>query len=111
MRQGTDIMNQHSPQTALSLPVRSIRIAILAMGGEGGGVLANWLIDMARAHAYTAQMTSVPGVAQRTGATSYYIEMFPVAHIGAGQQPVLAVMPVQHLLFQDQARHWGFVKS
>ena len=87
-------MNQHSPQTALSLPVRSIRIAILAMGGEGGGVLANWLIDMARAHAYTAQMTSVPGVAQRTGATIYYIEMFPVAHIGAGQQPVLALMPV-----------------
>ena len=87
-------MNPHASQSATSIPVRSIRIAILAMGGEGGGVLANWLIDMARAHGYTAQMTSVPGVAQRTGATIYYIEMFPVAHIGAGQQPVLALMPV-----------------
>jgi indolepyruvate ferredoxin oxidoreductase beta subunit len=87
-------MNQHSPQSAVATPVRSIRLAILAMGGEGGGVLANWLIDMARAHHYTAQMTSVPGVAQRTGATIYYIEMFPIARITAGQQPVLALMPV-----------------
>lgn len=87
-------MNQHLTQTSVPTPVRSIRIAVLAMGGEGGGVLANWLIDMARAHDYTAQMTSVPGVAQRTGATIYYIEMFPLARIGAGQHPVLALMPV-----------------
>ena len=26
---------------------------------------------------YIAQMTSVPGVAQRTGATNYYVELFP----------------------------------
>ena len=26
---------------------RSIIIAILAMGGEGGGVLAEWIIDLA----------------------------------------------------------------
>ena len=56
---------------------RAIRIAVLAMGGEGGGVLANWLIDLARRNDYVGQMTSVPGVAQRTGATIYYIEIFP----------------------------------
>ncbi len=72
---------------------RSIRIAILAMGGEGGGVLADWLVEMAQANGHLAQMTSVPGVAQRTGATIYYVEMFPEAAAG-GREPVLALMPV-----------------
>ncbi len=49
---------------------RSIRIAILAMGGEGGGVLADWLVEMAQANGHLAQMTSVPGVAQRTAPRS-----------------------------------------
>ncbi len=72
---------------------RAIRLAILAMGGEGGGVLADWLSDLAQAEGYIVQATSVPGVAQRTGATIYYLELFPKA--GAkGRQPVLALMPV-----------------
>lgn len=74
-------------------PVRAIRIAVLAMGGEGGGVLANWLIDLAESNGHVAQMTSVAGVAQRTGATVYYIEMFPTAALKPGQMPVLAQMP------------------
>src|SRR6185369_2247017 len=53
---------------------RPITIAILAMGGEGGGVLADWIIDLAENNHYIAQLTSVPGVAQRTGATIYYLE-------------------------------------
>lgn len=72
---------------------RAIRIAVLAMGGEGGGVLANWLVDLAEDNGHIAQMTSVPGVAQRTGATIYYIEMFPEAALKPGQSPVLAQMP------------------
>ena len=40
------------------------------MGGEGGGVLADWIVDLAEHGGYIAQMTSVPGVAQRTGATN-----------------------------------------
>ena len=87
-------MAEDRPSINSSGSVRSIRIAVLAMGGEGGGVLANWLIHMARSNGYTSQMTSVPGVAQRTGATIYYIEMFPVAQIPVGQHPVLALMPV-----------------
>ena len=39
-----------------------IKIAILAMGGEGGGVLADWIVDMGEANGYVAQTTSVPGV-------------------------------------------------
>ncbi len=73
---------------------RVITIAILAMGGEGGGVLADWLIDLAEHNGHLAQTTSVPGVAQRTGATVYYVEMFAQAAVPAGGQPVLALGPV-----------------
>ncbi|UUZ72173.1 indolepyruvate oxidoreductase subunit beta family protein [Polaromonas sp. P1(28)-8] len=73
---------------------RAITIAILAMGGEGGGVLADWLVDLAEQNGYFAQTTSVPGVAQRTGATVYYLELFPEAGAPAGRLPVLALGPV-----------------
>ena len=74
---------------------RAISIAILAMGGEGGGVLADWIVDLAEHSGYCAQTTSVPGVAQRTGATIYYVEVFPDAFVRAkGKEPVLALMPV-----------------
>ena len=73
---------------------RSITIAILAMGGEGGGVLADWLVDLAEHNSYFAQTTSVPGVAQRTGATVYYLEMFPEAATPPGSLPVMALGPV-----------------
>src|SRR6202162_5541720 len=74
---------------------RAITIAILAMGGEGGGVLADWIVDLAERSGYYAQTTSVPGVAQRTGSTIYYLEMFPEAAVrAAGKDSVLALMPV-----------------
>jgi len=74
---------------------RPITIAILAMGGEGGGVLSDWIADLAEHHGFLAQTTSVPGVAQRTGTTIYYVELFagPVID-GDERQPVLALMPV-----------------
>ncbi|TAK48935.1 MAG: indolepyruvate oxidoreductase subunit beta family protein [Xanthobacteraceae bacterium] len=75
--------------------VRPITVAILAMGGEGGGVLADWLVHAGEHADYVAQTTSVPGVAQRTGATIYYLELFPrEAARRAGKAPVLALMPV-----------------
>ena len=74
---------------------KPIKIAILAMGGEGGGVLADWIVDLAEHNGYLAQTTSVPGVAQRTGATIYYVELFPAAAAqAAGARPVLALMPL-----------------
>src|SRR4051812_3270359 len=82
-----------APHTA-EMP-RAISIAILAMGGEGGGVLADWIVDLAEHAGYFAQTTSVPGVAQRTGATIYYVEIFPVSVAReTGKEPVLALMPV-----------------
>ncbi len=74
---------------------RPITIAILAMGGEGGGVLAEWIVDLAEHAGYVAQMTSVPGVAQRTGATNYYVELFPKGGSQANRRsPVLGLTPV-----------------
>ncbi len=73
--------------------VQPIKVAILAMGGQGGGVLSNWLIQVAERSGYLAQSTSVPGVAQRTGATVYYLEFFPKDAIG-DDPAVLALMPV-----------------
>ncbi len=78
---------------------RPITLAILAMGGEGGGVLADWVVAVAEAAGYHAQTTSVAGVAQRTGATVYYAELHPPvpgtdSADGAGRvEPVLSVFP------------------
>ncbi|WP_022980690.1 indolepyruvate oxidoreductase subunit beta family protein [Ideonella sp. B508-1] len=71
-----------------------IKIAILAMGGEGGGVLADWIVDLGEHHGWHAQTTSVPGVAQRTGATIYYVELLPPNPQAPNRQPVLALMPM-----------------
>jgi indolepyruvate ferredoxin oxidoreductase, beta subunit len=66
-----------------------IKLALLAVGGQGGGVLTAWIEDLARASGYAAQATSVAGVAQRTGATVYYVEMAP-----AGEKtPIFSLMP------------------
>jgi indolepyruvate ferredoxin oxidoreductase beta subunit len=65
------------------------------MGGEGGGVLAEWIVDVAEHSGYIAQMTSVPGVAQRTGATNYYVELFPITGAKSNTRaPVLGLTPV-----------------
>jgi indolepyruvate ferredoxin oxidoreductase, beta subunit len=75
--------------------VQPIKIAILAMGGEGGGVLADWIVDLGEHNGYIAQTTSVPGVAQRTGATIYYVELYPRAQAERDSgSPVLALMPL-----------------
>ena len=68
---------------------RVIKLAVLAVGGQGGGVLADWITDVAERNGYIAQSTSVAGVAQRTGATIYYIEMAR----DTGRLPVFALSP------------------
>ncbi|WP_395687806.1 indolepyruvate oxidoreductase subunit beta family protein [Caenimonas koreensis] len=74
---------------------RPISLLICALGGEGGGVLTEWLVDIARHAGYAAQSTSIPGVAQRTGATTYYIEVFPVPVTALnGKRPVFSLNPV-----------------
>ena len=87
----------HSPAPRVlgADPKRPITIAILALGGQGGGVLVDWIVDLAQSNGYLAQATSVAGVAQRTGATIYYIELLAKRHVPAqGGAPVLAQMAV-----------------
>lgn len=68
-----------------------IKLAVLAVGGQGGGVLSDWIVEVAERSGYVAQSTSVAGVAQRTGATIYYIEMAA----DTGRLPVFALSPSQ----------------
>jgi len=87
------------PEAASLLPTAAvapdadgiIKLAVLAVGGQGGGVLADWITDVAERSGYLAQSTSVAGVAQRTGATIYYVEMCR----DTGRRPVFALSPAQ----------------
>ena len=65
-----------------------LTILIAALGGQGGGVLAGWIGRAARSEGLVVQATSTPGVSQRTGATSYYVEMV------APPAPALGLAPV-----------------
>ena len=82
------------PLRADRLPARPIAVLIAALGGEGGGVLSDWIVDAATAEGLSVQSTSIPGVAQRTGATTYYVEIYPVRLDAlGGRRPVLALTP------------------
>ena len=72
---------------------RPVSILIAALGGQGGGVLTEWIVGAAAHAGYAAQATSIPGVAQRTGATTYYVEVFP-ERVGPGDpEPVFSLYP------------------
>ncbi|MFY7913822.1 MAG: 2-oxoacid:acceptor oxidoreductase family protein, partial [Rubrivivax sp.] len=75
-------MNSPTPSLTAHAPAQNARdrpltLLICALGGEGGGVLTQWLVDAARGAGHRAQATSIPGVAQRTGSTTYYLEFDP----------------------------------
>ncbi len=99
--------------------VRPVTLLIAALGGEGGGVLTDWIVNAASAAGYPVQSTSIPGVAQRTGATTYYIEVFPrTTNELGGQAPVLALYPApgdidvmvaSELLETGRAMEGGFI--
>ncbi len=77
------------PQPRDPKPDQITKLAVMAVGGQGGGVLAGWIEDVARANGYAVQATSVAGVAQRTGATIYYLEMAPKTD----RTPVFSLLP------------------
>lgn len=78
-----------APQAADARMSGIIKLVVMAVGGQGGGVVAGWIEDLARAGGYACQATSVAGVAQRTGATVYYIEMCEISD----RAPVFSLMP------------------
>jgi indolepyruvate ferredoxin oxidoreductase beta subunit len=81
--------------TTVNATHRPVTVLVCALGGEGGGVLAEWLVEVALHSGHSAQSTSIPGVAQRTGATTYYIEVFPAPDSTLnGRKPVFSLYPV-----------------
>ena len=111
-----DIMTQTK-----TLPERPLTILVAALGGEGGGVLADWIIAAATAQDFPVQSTSIPGVAQRTGATTYYVELYPACNSElGGRRPVMTLTPApgyvdvmvaSELLEAGRAMLNGFVTS
>ena len=103
----------------MALPERPVTILIAALGGEGGGVLADWIITAANLRDYPVQSTSIPGVAQRTGATTYYVEIYPAKLEDLeGRRPVMTLTPApsyvdvmvaSELLEAGRAMQNGFV--
>ena len=92
-----------------------VRLLIAALGGEGGGVLAGWISEAAAASGLVVSRTSIPGVAQRTGATTYYIETMRAA---GSAVPILGLNPAPgqvdillatELLEAARMVHAGFV--
>src|SRR5579862_9453357 len=73
--------------------VRPLTLLIAALGGEGGGVLTDWIVAAAASQNFPVQSTSIPGVAQRTGATTYHVEFVPKAFAAADARPILALAP------------------
>jgi indolepyruvate ferredoxin oxidoreductase beta subunit len=57
--------------------MKPVTILVGALGGDGGGVLCDWIVSAAQSHGLGVQATQIPGVAQRTGATTYYLEVMP----------------------------------
>jgi len=79
----------------MSTETKPITLLIAAMGGEGGGVLTSWIVGAARDAGLPVQATSIPGVAQRTGATTYYIEIWPTVLAVGDVWPVFSLAPAQ----------------
>jgi indolepyruvate ferredoxin oxidoreductase, alpha subunit len=75
------------------ISIRPLTILIAALGGEGGGVLTDWIVAAAASQGFPVQSTSIPGVAQRTGATTYHVEMVPAAWPASKPRPILALAP------------------
>ena len=71
---------------------RLISLLIPAVGGQGGGVLSEWIVEAAGLDGFRVHGTSIPGVAQRTGSTTYYVEL--LAERDATEDPVFSLYPI-----------------
>ena len=69
-----------------------LSVLIPAVGGQGGGVLSEWIVDAASLDGYRVHGTSIPGVAQRTGSTTYYVEL--AADRATEEEPAFSLYPV-----------------
>jgi indolepyruvate ferredoxin oxidoreductase, beta subunit len=71
-----------------------LSLLVPAVGGQGGGVLLDWIVDAALIDGYPVHGTSIPGVAQRTGSTTYYVEVSGERTPAAEGTPIFSLYPV-----------------
>jgi indolepyruvate ferredoxin oxidoreductase, beta subunit len=71
-----------------------LSLLVPAVGGQGGGVLLDWIVDAALIDGYPVHGTSIPGVAQRTGSTTYYVELSGERNPAADGTPIFSLYPV-----------------
>src|SRR5262249_21273039 len=69
-----------------------LSLLIPAVGGQGGGVLSEWIVEAAALDGFRVHGTSIPGVAQRTGSTTYYVEL--LTDRNATEDPAFSLYPV-----------------
>ena len=69
-----------------------LSVLIPAVGGQGGGVLSEWIVEAASLDGFRVHGTSIPGVAQRTGSTTYYVEL--ATDRTADEEPAFSLYPV-----------------
>ena len=83
-----------TPETATAT-THPITVLVCALGSDAGGVLSEWLFDTAISAGHSAQSTSIPGVAHRTGAATCYVEVSPVPDTAlGGRRPVFSLNAV-----------------
>lgn len=70
-----------------------IKIMVPAVGGQGGGVLTEWLVQAFFLEDYDVQGISLPGLSQRGGSTVYYLEAHPKPE-SEDKQIIFAQFPV-----------------
>ena len=74
-----------------------VKLAVMAVGGQGGGVLTNWIEDCGRLNGYAVQATSVAGVAQRTGATPAQLSLAWLLRRSPVMLPIPGTKSLTHL--------------
>ena len=77
-----------------------LSVLIPAVGGQGGGVLSEWIVEAAALDGFRVHGTSIPGVAQRTGSTTYYVELS--TDRTAEDEPAFSLYPVPGALDVDR---------
>ncbi len=70
-----------------------IKILIPAVGGQGGGVMTEWLVQAFFDEHFDVQGISLPGLSQRGGSTVYYLEAHP-RHKAQDKNVVFAQYPM-----------------
>jgi indolepyruvate ferredoxin oxidoreductase beta subunit len=73
---------------------RLISVFLSAIGGQGGNLLAEWIFQAALLEGHRAQAVSLPGLSQRGGATSFYLELAAGGDPEARERVVFSQHPV-----------------